>query len=363
MGVGAIGFVVDAALLTVLVSGFAWGLYAARAVSFSCAVTVTWICNRNWVFERTADISREYTQYLSMQIVGATLNLGTYVALLELFPALGRWPVVPLAIGGIIALIFNFNVAKHFVFASAGRPPAGGRPDSGGATYSGRENLEAMAGARNYNAHLLRLVEQEAAAGPVLDFGAGAGTFARPMRDAGYALTCVEPDAELRGALAALNLKAVESLEAVPDASVSYVYTLNVLEHVEDDVAALEQLRRCLVPGGKLLIYVPAFELLYSAMDAKVGHFRRYRRRTLTAKLEAAGFEVRAARYVDSLGFVATLLYKLLGNRSGVIGGASVRLYDRWVFPLSRALDRILGPVAGKNLLVTATAGAVADRA
>ena len=127
-----------------------------------------------------------------------------------------------------------------------------------------------------------------------------------------------------------------------------------MLEHIEDDLAALVELGRCLKSDGRLLLYVPAFDLLYSPMDARVGHFRRYRRRSLAEKLEQAGFRVDVARYADSLGFFATLVYKAVGDASGALDPRAVRTYDRWLFPLSRLLDRALGGLVGKNLLVVA---------
>ena len=71
---------------------------------------------------------------------------------------------------------------------------------------------------------------------------------------------------------------------------------------------ALRAVYRCLRPGGRFYLYVPAFPLLFSAMDRKVGHHRRYRLAGLTSQLQRAGFRVLRARYADSLGFFATLL-------------------------------------------------------
>jgi putative flippase GtrA len=121
VGVGAIGFAVDASILTLLVTGFGWSSYAARAVSFSCAVTVTWLCNRTWVFVRTDNVRKEYGTYVATQIVGATINLGGFAVLLALFPSLARVPVVALAGGGILALLFNYFAARRWVFV---RPSA-----------------------------------------------------------------------------------------------------------------------------------------------------------------------------------------------------------------------------------------------
>lgn len=220
--------------------------------------------------------------------------------------------------------------------------------------YTGIENLEAMKQAVNYNAHLERLVRSHARGERVLDFGAGAGTFAKPLQASGKQVVCLEPDAALRGELEKLGLETCADLEQIPAGSMDYIYSLNVLEHIEDDVLAIERLYERLRPAGHLLLYVPAFGVLFSAMDRQVGHFRRYRRPELIALLRQAGFVIDEARYVDSLGFFATLAYKLLGDTSGSINVRSLSLYDRFVFPISRIVDRIIAGSFGKNLLLAA---------
>jgi len=125
--VGALGFTVDATLLTVLVHGFDWSHYTARAVSFAMAVTVTWLCNRHFVFQRSRDPRREFGAYFVTQVVGAVINLGTYALLIEMLPALARVPVIPLAGGGILALLFNYSAASRWVFANPGLDERGGR--------------------------------------------------------------------------------------------------------------------------------------------------------------------------------------------------------------------------------------------
>jgi putative flippase GtrA len=114
--VGTLGFVVDSGILSLLVHVFGWSPYTARLLSFAAAVTVTWYCNRRWVFVRTQDVAREYGAYLGVQTVGATINFGTYALLIALVPALARLPVVPLAAGSALALLFNYSAAKRWVF-------------------------------------------------------------------------------------------------------------------------------------------------------------------------------------------------------------------------------------------------------
>lgn len=221
--------------------------------------------------------------------------------------------------------------------------------------YTGAENLEVMKEAVNYNRMLIDVVKRHARRGErVLDFGAGVGTFALPMQRDGYAVECVELDDAQRATLAAQGLTVHRTLEGIRDGSVDFVYTLNVLEHIDDDVGALRDIGRTLRDDGRLLVYVPAFPVLFTRMDQRVGHLRRYRRHDLRAKVDAAGFDVLRNDYVDSLGFLATLVYRMTGSRSGAIDRGALRAYDRYVFPMSRRLDLALRHVIGKNLLLIA---------
>lgn len=221
--------------------------------------------------------------------------------------------------------------------------------------YPGIPHLEVMREARNYNRFLLGLIISHARPGHTLvDFGAGAGTFALPLVKEGRAVVCVEPDLTLSNYLTAKGLVVCRDIDQLRDASVDYLYSLNVLEHIRDDAAVIAIWHRKLRPGGRLLVYVPAFRVLFSSMDRKVGHYRRYRLPELRTKLRAAGFDIHEGRYVDSLGFLATLLFKLIDSGSGEININTLKLYDRFLFPLSRLIDTVATKLAGKNLYLFA---------
>jgi SAM-dependent methyltransferase len=222
-------------------------------------------------------------------------------------------------------------------------------------TYGGRDNLEAMKKATRYNDFLLGLIRKYSVGAQALDHGAGAGTFAVPINRGDMTVLCMEPDSSLRIELAQSGMDVAASLEEIPDGSIDYAYTLNVLEHIKDDHEAILELYRCLKPGGRLLVYVPAFRILYSQMDRHVGHFRRYRRKPVVNLLQTVGFDVSKAYYVDSLGFLATLVYRLIGDRSGSVSSSSVAFYDSMIFPLSRIIDFLAVGSFGKNLAVVAT--------
>lgn len=222
--------------------------------------------------------------------------------------------------------------------------------------YTGADNLEVMADAVNYNRFLVNEVVAALPTGSakILDYGAGAGTYAGMLVEEGLRPDCLEPDPSLRSLIAARGLDAVADVEEVKPESYDLVYSLNVFEHIEDDAQAARAILEKVRPGGRLLVYVPAFMALFSSMDTKVGHFRRYRKRPLVQLLQAAGFEVEHARYCDPLGFAAAFAFRFIGNRNGDINPLMIKVFDRLVFPLSRVLERLTGPFFGKNVLVTA---------
>jgi SAM-dependent methyltransferase len=221
--------------------------------------------------------------------------------------------------------------------------------------YSGVENLEVMTEARNYNQYLLDLILRHAATrDSILDFGAGAGTFVVRLAELGLNIMALEPDEFLRNSLLNNGVRAVASLDELPETSFQLIYTLNVLEHIQDDQQALRQLRSRLEPQGTLLIYVPAFPILFTSMDTRVGHFRRYTRNELAQRVSAAGLQIEQIEYADSLGFLATLLFKMIGSKDGTVNRRALKIYDRLVFPVSAALDSVTRRRFGKNLLVVA---------
>lgn len=97
------------------------------------------------------------------------------------------------------------------------------------------------------------------------------------------------------------------------DGTFDLALALDVIEHVPDDLAVLEELSRVLKPGGYVLITVPALRLLWSAHDIANGHYRRYTGDELRGRVEAAGFEVVRATYFNTLLFPVVLAARMAG--------------------------------------------------
>lgn len=123
VGVGGIGFAVDALLFLALTAWYAnWHPYAGRAVSAICSISLTWAVNRRITFveQKSADARREYIHYVVAQISGLMLNLGVFAAGVALVPVLRRHPIVALMLGAAAALAVNFLTAKNIVFRQQG---------------------------------------------------------------------------------------------------------------------------------------------------------------------------------------------------------------------------------------------------
>jgi putative flippase GtrA len=116
--IGALGFLVDAGILTALNSLLDIDLFRARLASFSAAVTVTWLLNRYHTFanRQSNRATAEWARYALVNGFGALLNLAVFFWLIRRYPGLAGWPVLPLSIAAGIALIFNFVASRQLVF-------------------------------------------------------------------------------------------------------------------------------------------------------------------------------------------------------------------------------------------------------
>ena len=136
--------------------------------------------------------------------------------------------------------------------------------------------------------------------------------------------------------------------EFKPDTFVAW----NVLEHVDDDTGALDEMFEVLPRGGRVVIFSPAGRFLMSEMDRRMGHFRRYARGELSAKARFAGFEPITERRVNLLGVVGWFLNAHILAKRELPAGQS-RAFDLLV-PLLRLWEDRLPVPAGLSVLMAA---------
>jgi SAM-dependent methyltransferase len=106
-------------------------------------------------------------------------------------------------------------------------------------------------------------------------------------------------------------------LGGIESGTYAVVAALDVVEHVEDDRAALQGLARCLAPGGRMLVTVPAFPFLWSAHDVANHHFRRYTKMSLRDAVGDAGLKLEFIGWFNSLLFPLAVADRMWGKLRG----------------------------------------------
>jgi glycosyltransferase involved in cell wall biosynthesis len=129
------------------------------------------------------------------------------------------------------------------------------------------------------------------------------------------------------------------------------VVCLNVLEHIEDDRATLEDFARILPPDGHLVLLVPSMPSLYGTLDVHLRHYRRYERETLRQLLTDSGFEVESLRYMNRLAVPGWWLNSRVLKRK-VLPRGQLGLF-RLIMPLLK-LEARHPPTFGLSLLALA---------
>jgi SAM-dependent methyltransferase len=124
---------------------------------------------------------------------------------------------------------------------------------------------------------------------------------------------------------------------------------IDVLEHIEADGEEVERAATLLEPGGNLVVLAPAHQWLFTPFDQAIGHFRRYSAGTLKA-LTPASLRLRKLFYLDAAGMLASLANRLLLRRS-MPSARQIAVWDRFLVPVSRRLDPLLGFWLGKTVV------------
>lgn len=214
-----------------------------------------------------------------------------------------------------------------------------------------------LASAENYNEWIYRQIEPFLG-NRILDVGCAIGNITQFYADRELVVGLdVVPEelAVARERFAGKNFEAhhmdvsSEALLRFKDRKLDTAVCLNVLEHVEDDVHALRNMREVLQPGSRICLLVPVNKWLYGPMDAVDHHFRRYSRAEVNAKLSEADLTIEHQRYFNALGIGAWFLQNYVLRRP-MAAPVQYSLYDRLV-PLLSAIERAVPAPTGLSLV------------
>lgn len=222
------------------------------------------------------------------------------------------------------------------------------------------DDLETMQEARRYTDHVFGLVRPFLGS-RVLEVGSGIGTISSRLVDVAEMVVGIEPNPNCTERIQAvmgrhprftLRTCHFEECEPAELASLRFdsVLLVNVLEHIEQDVNSLKAFERILVPGGHVVVFVPALQMAYGPLDAELGHHRRYSKRTLRAAFENAGLEIVRLRYTNPIG-LAGWMYNSHISKSTRHSLAQVKLFETMVAPWALPLERLVPPPIGLSLI------------
>lgn len=200
------------------------------------------------------------------------------------------------------------------------------------------------------NRCIVSMVRRFHQGGTIWDIGGGNGFVSHGLLESGFDVTLVEPNpAGARNA----RERGVSTVvcSTLQDAgfhrhSFEAAGLFDVLEHIEDDAAFLEDLRTYIKPGGHLFLTVPAHRWLWSDNDRFSGHFRRYTVKGLAQLLRTCRFDIRYATYFFEPLVVPILLFRTLPSLRGHRGApdlqTTIREHVREPGPAGSILQRFL---------------------
>lgn len=230
--------------------------------------------------------------------------------------------------------------------------------------YTGYSTLESMSQAKLYNKWTFGKFN-EYLKGTILEVGCGIGNFTPDLSKYGT-VTAIDIDQQLiekfrnqKNSKISLGFGDIEKGEfffqnkrSFLDKTFDTIVCLNVLEHIQNDIQALENIHKLLKKDGHLILLVPIYSFLYGEIDKSVGHFRRYNPEQLLKKMQDAGYTIISNRKLNFLGaigwFIAGRIFK---NKH--IEGNKIQLFNI-LSPVFLLAENLIEPIIGTSILIIA---------
>ncbi|MBU0613836.1 class I SAM-dependent methyltransferase [Patescibacteria group bacterium] len=223
--------------------------------------------------------------------------------------------------------------------------------------------LDVMSKAKNYNDWIYRTIQQYIG-NCVLEIGCGIGNFTL-LLDKGEKVICLDLlssciDKAKKRLGHKNNITFIQgdflnktTLGQLNEFKFDTIICMNVLEHIEADVDALNKMNALLASHGRVILMVPAGQTLYGTMDQALGHIMRYNKHNLRNKLNLAGFGVLTMRYFNSLGVIGWFLNNKILRRTN-LSLSQALFYDQVVIPILSKIENLISPPFGMSLLAVA---------
>lgn len=210
--------------------------------------------------------------------------------------------------------------------------------------------LETMEIAFNYNKYIFNKILSEISGNQILDFGAGFGLFCKFLQEKNIKVYALEINKE---ALKVLKKRNISSFNKLNDINIKFseITSLNVLEHIDDDINLLNQISNLLKIDGKIILYLPASMLVWTELDEIVNHKRRYSKKSIENLAFKANLHIEKIYYLDFIGWLILIISKVLRLKLN-FSSRKIKIYDKLIFKHFSFLDKIFSRIIGKNILV-----------
>lgn len=229
----------------------------------------------------------------------------------------------------------------------------------------GLQTLETLADAYRFNQWMFQSIQPFIQAGEILEIGSGIGNISRFFLEKNYPIYLSDIRSHYCQALSEQyaghpTLKGISQIDLVaPDFEASYpallgrfanIYSLNVIEHIEDDYQAIRNCAKLLKPKGKLIILVPAYPWLYNRFDKELYHYRRYTHEMMASCFETGGFNITDSFHLNAVGILGWFVSGAL-LRHKTIPSYQMSLYERLV-PYIKQVDKLVASQVGLSLVM-----------
>jgi hypothetical protein len=228
------------------------------------------------------------------------------------------------------------------------------------------EVLEELTSAINYRKWLISKCNKEVGARP-FELGSGSGIYAQELLNQSWGIEALAVSEVSQTSLDRLRAKFSNShsISVIDlrenytpvDLHTSYI-SWNVLEHIKDDVAALARANVICESNSFVFALVPAFPSLMSPFDKKIGHYRRYTKRTLKERAVEAGLQEIRVEYLNFVGWFGWLLLMKLGGGNPK-DGLLLKVFDTYLVPMLAKFESLVKIPFGQSAVLTARTSGV----
>lgn len=223
--------------------------------------------------------------------------------------------------------------------------------------YTGTSTLESMSQAGFYNKWTFNKFK-DFLKGEILEVGCGIGNFTPTLSKYGK-VTAIDIDPGLVEGLKQLNNENISTgfgdIEQgkffFKEKKFDVIVCINVLEHIKDDMKALENIKNLLKNNGILILLVPVNTFLYGEIDKAIGHFRRYSSQELVGNLKSLGLSVISSKKLNFLGALGWFISGCILKNTQVTEN-KIKLFNL-ISPLL-VIENYIEPPLGTSVLIIA---------